>query len=166
MTFGIIEFRNFQQRILAVMDHGEEILRSPNPDLTRLRTCRAHVTAALTTYQLYKHRELFPALEKSPFKAVADNALKLQIECVRLGNDFRAHSFKWRDRDVSQHWESYSQDALALIMRMRQQLLAEQQEAEQAEWLGLAPAARVNVTATRLQLHNRPIKIRDTRPKP
>jgi hypothetical protein len=136
------ELLSYQKRVCAIMDRAEPIFSSANPDIAQLENCRQQVTAALTTYQLYKHRELFPRLKASGFRAVTDTGYDLQAECITLGNDFRAHAARWKDRDVLTDWDSYARMALGLIARTRRQLAREATEAQRLAWLSAHPTQR------------------------
>jgi hypothetical protein len=149
MGLVLEELLAFQRRVFAIMDRAEPIFDSPNPDIAQLELCRTQVTAALTTYQLYKHRELFPRLKGSGFRDVISGGYDIQAECIALGNDFRAHAARWKDRDVVRQWDEYSRIALSLIRRTRKQLAREAAEAQRLTWLSAAPADRVMGRALR-----------------
>lgn len=143
------ELLGYQRRVFAIMDRAEPIFDSPNPDIAQLDACRTQVTAALTTYQLYKHRELFPRLKGSGFRDVVSGGFDIQAECIALGNDFRAHAARWRNKDVVYEWDEYSRVALGLIHRTRKQLAREAAEAQRLAWLTAAPADRLMERALR-----------------
>ncbi len=149
MGLVLEELLAFQRRVFAIMDRAEPIFYSANPDVAQLELCRTQVTAALTTYQLYKHRELFPRLKGSGFRDVISGGYDIQAECIALGNDFRAHAARWKDRDVVRQWDEYSRVALTLIRRTRTQLAREAAEAQRLTWLSAAPTDRVMGRALR-----------------
>jgi len=149
MGLVLEELLAFQRRVFAIMDRAEPIFYNANPDVAQLEVCRTQVTAALTTYQLYKHRELFPRLKGSGFRDVISGGYDIQAECIALGNDFRAHAARWKDRDVVRQWDEYSRVALTLIRRTRTQLAREAAEAQRLTWLSAAPADRVMGRALR-----------------
>lgn len=149
MGLVLEELLGFQRRVFAIMDRAEPIFDNPNPDIAQLELCRTQVTAALTTYQLYKHRELFPRLKGSGFRDVISGGHDIQAECIALGNDFRAHAARWKDRDVVRQWDEYSRVALTLIRRTRKQLAREAAEAQRLTWLSAAPADRLMGRALR-----------------
>lgn len=137
------------------MDRAQPIFSSVNPDIAQLKICRGQASAALTTYQLYKHREFFPLLKNSRYGAVVDGGHDIQANCISLGNDFRAHAAKWKDVDVTKHWQEYSRLASQLIERTRKQLARDAYEAQRMAWLAAAPADRIGAKSIKLAVAHR-----------
>ena len=118
------QFVELQDRILAIADRSEAILRSDSKDVAALGNCRWEAARTLREYQLFKHNRIFDPLEKGQdYRAI--RARRMKADCIRVGDEFRAYVLKWSVVSILDHWSEYHPAALDLIARIRAHLAKE-----------------------------------------
>ena len=118
------QFIELQDRILAITDRTEAILRSDSKDVAALGNCRWEAARTLREYQLFKHGRIFDPLEKGQdYRAI--KARRMKADCIRVGEEFRAYVLKWSVVSILDHWAEYHPAALDLIARIRAHLAKE-----------------------------------------
>jgi hypothetical protein len=132
------QFVELQDRILAIANRAETILRSGSRDVTALGTCRWEAARALREYQLFKHNRIFDPLERGQdYRAI--KARRMKADCIRVGEDFRAYVLKWSVVSILDNWDEYHPAALDVAKRIRIHLARERIGV--AELLGVKAAA-------------------------
>ena len=118
------QFTELQDRILAIADRAEAILRSDSKDVAALGTCRWEAARALREYQLFKHSRIFDPLERGQdYRAI--KARRMKADCIRVGEAFRAYVLKWSVVSILDHWADYQPAALDAATRIRTHLARE-----------------------------------------
>jgi hypothetical protein len=116
------ELRHHQDRVRAIVDRIDTILRADRRDTVALAQARWTLTRVLNAYALFKHGRVFDPIIASRDPARAPAARALKEECLRVGDLFRAHVLRWSAADVGAEWDGYRHDTLALIARLRSHL--------------------------------------------
>lgn len=117
-------FVELQDRILAIVDRAESILRSEARDIAALGQARWEVARALREYQLFKHSRIFDPIERGQdYRAI--RARRMKAECIRVGEEFRAYVLKWSVVSILDHWADYHPAALDAAARIRAHLAKE-----------------------------------------
>ena len=119
------QFVELQDRILAIADRSEAILRDPdNRDVTALGVCRWEAARVLREYQIFKHSRIFDPLERGQdYRAI--KARRMKADCIRVGEEFRAYVLKWSVVSILDHWAEYPPAALDVCKRIRTHLARE-----------------------------------------
>jgi hypothetical protein len=132
------QFVELQDRIHAIVNRSEAILRSDSRDVAALGNCRWEAARTLREYQLFKHSRIFDPLERvQDYRAI--KARRMKADCIRVGEEFRAYVLKWSVVSILDHWAEYHPAALDAVARMRAQLAKER--AGVAELLDMKSAA-------------------------
>lgn len=117
----------FQERILALLDRSEAVLRSQgDPDIALLGQTRWELARVLREYQLMKHGQLFDRFERGTDER-AQRARRMKAECIRAGEKFRDYILRWSVVSILDEWDDYVPAALESIERIRA-LLARERE--------------------------------------
>ena len=127
-----------QDRILAIVDRAEAILRSGTRDVAALGQTRWEVARTLREYQLFKHSRIFDPIERAQdYRAL--RARQMKAECIRVGEEFRQYVLTWSVVSILDHWATYHPAALDAVARIRAHLASER--AGIAELLDVKPKA-------------------------
>jgi len=119
------QFVQLQDRIVALLDRAEAILRSSaDPDIATLGLTRWEAARILREYQLFKHNRIFDPIERSQDYR-APKVRRMKAECVRFGEEFRNYVLKWSVVSILDHWAEYQPAALEAIAGIRAQLAGE-----------------------------------------
>ena len=132
------QFTLLQDRILAILDRAEAILRSGTNDVAALGKTRWEAARALREYQLFKHSRIFDPLERGQDYRAA-HARRMKAECIRVGEEFRQYVLTWSVVSILDHWAEYHPAALDAIRRIRAHLASERRAI--AELFDVKPAA-------------------------
>lgn len=136
--------KDHQDKILSIMAGVEKLLVSGSiADARTLSAMRWELTRAMTAYQHFKHREIFQPLIDRGTSQQAWAARALMNNCIKAGNECRAHVAKWSGDGISD-WDDYRRAALTFIARVRRYMATEAREVA-----GLASAETNQVVANR-----------------
>ena len=119
------EFTELQDRIHAIIDRAEAILREPgNRNVAALGQARWEAARTLRQYQLFKHGRIFdPIAQGEDHRAL--KARQMKTECLHFGEEFRNYVMRWSVVSILDSWDDYHPAALASIARIRAQLVRE-----------------------------------------
>jgi len=119
------QFVELQDRIHAIVDRAEAILREPgNRDVATLGQARWQAARLLRQYQLFKHSRIFdPIAASQDFRAL--KAKRMKEDCIRFGETFQEYVLRWSVVSIADNWEEYHAAALGSITRIRAQLVKE-----------------------------------------
>jgi len=118
------QFAQLRDRIHAIVDRAETILRSGVRDVAALGQIRWEVARTLREYQLFKHSRIFDPIERGQdYRAAL--ARRMKAECIRVGEEFRRYVLKWSVVSILDHWNEYHPAALDAIRRIRVHLANE-----------------------------------------
>jgi hypothetical protein len=119
------QFVELQDRIHAIVDRAEAILREPgNRDVAALGQARWQAARLLRQYQLFKHSRIFdPIAASQDFRAL--RAKRMKEDCIRFGETFQDYVLRWSVVSISDNWEEYHAAALGSVARIRAQLVKE-----------------------------------------
>jgi hypothetical protein len=120
-----------QDKILAHIAQKEALIRSlAAPDAMVLGKARWELTRLLSAYQIFKHSQIFDPVIARGAPEAARRAQRLKIDCIAMGDAFRAYVAHWMAVGITDHWEAYKPAALACIATTRQHLATERREVE------------------------------------
>ena len=108
-----------QAKALEIIRRGDVSL-APDavPDPPLLSQSRWELIRIMTTYQAFKHCQLFDPFIRGTDRDKAELATKMKAECIAIGDDFKEHVARCASLDIVAHWESYRSAVAQLLRRI------------------------------------------------
>lgn len=114
-----------QDEILGIIKNSEAMLAHDVRDVPGLARARWALVRALTSYQLFKHHEIFDPMLAKARPAEAHRLAEMKRTCNALGEAFRLYVQKWSAADVDGEWDEYQPAARTMIARIRAHMAGE-----------------------------------------
>lgn len=119
-----------QTAVKAAMAETQALLRADMVDPKDIAAARWALTRLLTGYQMFKHQRVFDPLSRHGTPEDAHAARQMKIDCVAMGETFRAHLARWTSSGIEGHEMEYRRDATGMMALLERHILRERRGIE------------------------------------
>lgn len=127
-----------QAEVKAALAETQALFSDEPADPLATANARWKLTRLLTGYQMFKHQRIFDPLVRHGSVEDSHAAQQLKIDCVAIGEIFRAHLARWTTAGIEGRETEYRRDATGMTALLERHILRERRGIEAL----LAPGKR------------------------
>ncbi len=119
-----------QTGLKAAMADARAHLAADAIDPLATANARWRLTRLLTAYQMFKHQRIFDPLTRQGSREDARTALQMKIDCIAIGETFRAYLARWTASGIEGREPEYRRDARGMMSLLERHILRERRGIE------------------------------------
>jgi hypothetical protein len=119
-----------QTDVKAAMAEARVHLAEERIDPLATANARWRLTRLLTGYQIFKHQRIFDPLARHGSREDARAAQQMKIDCVAIGQTFRAYLARWTASGIEGREPEYRRDARGMMSLLEHHILRERRGIE------------------------------------
>ncbi|RYD91935.1 MAG: hypothetical protein EOP61_26600 [Sphingomonadales bacterium] len=131
MNTGILsQLYEHQAAVKGAIAEAQAMLAADTIEPQDIAAGRWMLTRLLTGYQMFKHQRVFDPLARNGTSDDAHAARQMKIQCVAMGETFRAYLARWTASGIEGREHEYRREAKGMMSLLERHILHERRGIE------------------------------------